>query len=96
MTEKNVIRFRLDGVDYTLKGEMSVERLEKIVHIVEETIAEIRTVAPNYSAVRASTLAALQLAEELLDARDENAQVMAEANIGGQYSYDFNLPKRKK
>lgn len=71
MAEKNVIRFRLDGVDYTLKGEMSVERLEKIVHIVEEKIAEIRTVAPNYSAVRASTLAALQLAEELLDARDE-------------------------
>lgn len=96
MAKENIVRFRLDGVDYTLKGEMSAERLEQIVRMVEDKVAEIRKVAPNYSAVRASTLAALHFAEALLDLQDENAQLLAEANIGGQYSYDFHLPKRKK
>lgn len=86
MADHSVMRFRLDGVDYTLRGDMSQERLREIIGLVEERINGIRAASPHYSAVRASTLAALQLAEALLDARDENAELLAEANIGASYS----------
>lgn len=95
MAEDNVLRFRMDGVEYALRGAMSEERLREIVRITEEKVCAIRQASPNYSAVKVSTLAALQLAEELLDAREEGAAVLAEANIGGQYSYNFSLPPRK-
>lgn len=95
MTKQNVLRFKLDGVEYTLKGDMPRERMERIVQMVEEKIEQIRTISPHYSAVRASTLAALQLAEALVDAEEENEQVLAEANIGGQYQYRFLPPKQE-
>ena len=94
MMKDNVLRFRLDGMEYTLRGDMSQERMERIVKMVEGKIAEIRSVAPQYSAARAATLAALQLAETLVEVEEENEQVMAEANIGGQYQYRFHIPKR--
>lgn len=97
MTKDTVLRFRLDGVDYTLRGDMSREKMEEVVRLVEVKIAAIRALSPQYSGVRAATLAALQLAEELAQAREENEQVFAEADIGGadsQYSYNFRLPKK--
>jgi|GEM_PF-2173547 len=83
MARDNCIRFRLDGVDYMLRGDKSPRQLETIVRMVEQKISDIRRLAPGYSSMRASTLAALQLAEELIEAREEYADLLREAGIGG-------------
>ena len=80
--KENVLRFKLDGAEYTLRGDMSVERLETVVKLVEQKVSGIREIMPNYTAVRVSTLAALQLAADLLDAREENELILAEARSG--------------
>lgn len=82
MADNNFLSFRLDGVDYTLRGDMSRERMEAIVRSVEEKIAAIRTQAPYYSQSRAATLAALQIAAELMELKDEYAAFAGEANVG--------------
>ncbi len=82
MADNNFLRFRLDGIDYTLRGDISKERMETIIRTVEEKIQAIRTAAPYYSQARAATLAALQLSEQLLDLKDEYAAFAGEANVG--------------
>lgn len=79
MASVNTLRFRLDGLEYVLRGEKSPEQLQLIVDQVCQKVDEIRQVAPNYSAVRASTLAALQLAEELLEVKEEARLLLEEA-----------------
>ena len=79
MTRKHTVRFRMEGLEYALQGEKSEEELQRIVDLVCRKVDAIKAVVPNYSAVRTSTLAALQLAEELLDARDESRQLLDEA-----------------
>ncbi len=82
MAKNNYLRFRLDGVEYTLRGDMSQEKMEAIVKVVEDKIAAIRNQAPHYSQVRTATLAALQLSEELLELREEYAAFAGEAGVG--------------
>ena len=82
MAQENVLRFRLDGIEYTLKGDIGQERMREVISLVEDKLSSIRGHSPNYSNVRAATLAALQRAEELLALREENDLIFAEANIG--------------
>jgi len=81
MAATNFLRFRLDGVEYTLRSDKSQEQLERIVKAVEEKISEIREQAPHYSQCRTATLAALQLSEELLDVREEYGDFAKEAGL---------------
>ena len=39
MAKNNYLRFRLDGVEYTLRGDMSQEKMEAIVKVVEDKIS---------------------------------------------------------
>ena len=81
---QNVYRFHLNGMDYMLRGDKTTAEMEEIVSAVEEKIQLIREAAPGYSGLRAATLAAIQLSEELLDAKRENAALLAEVNLGGE------------
>lgn len=87
MTRENSIQFRLDGMDYLLRGDKSPEQLAAIVRLVEQKVTDIRRQAPAYSGVRTSTLAALQLAEELLEAQEEYAALLREADIGARFDF---------
>ena len=89
MSKDSVLRFNLNGMDYTLRGDMSEERLQRIVSMVENKIANILEIAPGYSTTRAAVLAALQLAEDVLNAEEENEQMIMEATVGGGYQYRF-------
>lgn len=81
---QNVYRFRLNGMDYQLRGDKTTEEMEEIVAAVDEKLQSIREAAPGYSGLRATTLAAIQLSEELLEARREISALLAEVNLGGQ------------
>jgi len=82
MAAPNVFHFRLDGVDYTLRGNMSREKMAEIVRVVEDKIMVIRDEAPYYSQARAAVLAAIQLSEELIDLKAEYAAFAGEADVG--------------
>lgn len=82
MAKNNYLHFRLDGVEYTLRGDMSQEKMEAIVKAVEDKISAIRELAPQYSQARTATLAALQLAEELQNIKEEYAAFAGEAGVG--------------
>ena len=82
MAAPTVYHFRLDGVDYTLRGNMSGDKMAEIVRVVEEKITAIRDEAPYYSQARAAILAAIQLSEELIDVKAEYAAFAGEADVG--------------
>jgi cell division protein ZapA (FtsZ GTPase activity inhibitor) len=84
MEAQNFLRFRMDSIDYTLRGDMSQERMELIVKKVEEKVNAIREQAPYYSQARVATLAALQISEELLELKSEYAAFAGEANVGAE------------
>lgn len=84
MVAQNFFQFRLDNLEYTLRGNMKKERMERIVRAVEEKITAIRCQCPYYSQARAATLAAIQLSEELLDIKEEYAAFAGEADVGAE------------
>ncbi|MBQ6808443.1 MAG: cell division protein ZapA [Firmicutes bacterium] len=90
MANDNIYRFRLFGVDYTLCGDKAPAEMEMIVRMVEQKMESIQELAPGYSTMRTVTLAALQLAEELYDARKDYTDMLFEANIGAEYDL-FNM-----
>ena len=92
MARENNLRFRLDGTEYVLRGDKSVEQMQSIVDMVEQKVADIRRIAPAYSTTKTAMLAALQMAEDLVDARADYAALLSEANIGAKYDL-FNSNK---
>lgn len=94
-SKQNVLRFQLNGAEYTLRGDMSVKRLETIVQLVEQKVVAIKELSPNYTAVRVATLAALQLAADLLDLREENEMMLAEAKSGANVRQSGSAPKKR-
>ena len=46
---QNVYRFRLNGMDYQLRGDKTTEEMEEIVAAVDEKLQSIREAAPGYS-----------------------------------------------
>jgi len=83
MAEESVVKVDLDGVAYTLRGISGEERLRQTAAIVERKIAAVRELCPHYSSVRATMLAALQIAEEMLALQDEYLEMLEVADIGG-------------
>lgn len=79
MTSYNTVRFSLEGMEFTLRGDKSPEQLQRIADLVCQNAAQIKAMTPNYPPVRLVTLTALNLAEELLDAREEISQLLEEA-----------------
>ena len=88
MGAHNSMKFQLDGIAYTLHGDMNKAKMEKIVNSVDAKIKEVREQAPNYSQVRTATLAALLLAEELYDLKEEYAAFAGEADVGADTLFD--------
>lgn len=79
MTSYNTVRFSLEGMEFALRGDKSPEQLQRIADLVCQNAAQIKAMLPNYPPVRLVTLTALNLAEELLDAREEVSQLLEEA-----------------
>jgi cell division protein ZapA (FtsZ GTPase activity inhibitor) len=88
MGADNSMEFQLDGIAYTLHGDMDKAKMERIVESVEKKISEVREQAPYYSRVRAATLAAILLAEELYDVKEEYATLVGEADTGEDTLFD--------
>ncbi|HET6516078.1 MAG TPA: cell division protein ZapA [Thermodesulfovibrionales bacterium] len=59
------------GQKYTIRGDAPDEHIEKLVAYVNSKIQEVYKNAPNTAPLKASILAAIDIADELYRLRDE-------------------------
>lgn len=78
----NTLTATLDGVSYTLRGDASLPQLQQTVDAVQRKLVAIRRAAPHYSGQRVAMLAALQLAEELVQLQEEYLEMLEAADLG--------------
>ena len=71
----NSIEVYILGQKYTIKGDASEEHIRKLASFVDEKLKEVHNNAPNISPVKASILAALNIADELFKLRDEQEEM---------------------
>lgn len=90
MAEEYVLKVELDGVSYVLRGVGGEERLQETARLVEQKIASVRQLCPHYSTTRATMLAALQLADEMLALQDEYLEMLEAADIGAAANISKN------
>ena len=86
MVEETVVKVDLDGATYVLRGMTGEARLRQTAALVERKIAGVRKMCPHYSSARATMLAALQIAEEMLALQDEYQDMLDVADIGGIFA----------
>ena len=83
MTKEAIVPVELDGLTYVLRGTGGEERLRQTAAMVAQKIAAARTHSPHYSPTRTAMLAALQIAEEMLELQEEYLEMLEAADIGG-------------
>jgi cell division protein ZapA len=83
MTKEAVLQVELDGLTYVLRGTGGEEKLRQSADMVAQKIAAARARSPHYSSTRTAMLAALQIAEEMLNLQEEYLEMLEAADIGG-------------
>ncbi|MBM4128486.1 MAG: cell division protein ZapA [Nitrospira sp.] len=63
------------GQRYTIKGDAPEEHIRKLAAFVDEKLREIYNSSPNITPVKASILAALNIADELIRLKDEQEEL---------------------
>jgi cell division protein ZapA len=63
------------GQKYTIKGEASEEQIRKLAAYVDSKLKEVYNLSPNITPVKASILAALNIADELFRLKNEQDEM---------------------
>jgi cell division protein ZapA len=71
----NSIEVYILGQKYTIKGEASEEHIRKLAAFVDNKLKEVHNTAPNIAPVKASILAALNIADELFKLKNEQEEM---------------------
>jgi cell division protein ZapA len=79
-TKKNVVKVNILGGEYTLRTETSPEHARAVAAYVDDAISEVMQGGNMVESHKAAILAALRIAGELFEARDEAARVAASIN----------------
>lgn len=69
---KNILNATILNEEYTLAGDLPLEKLEEIARHVDQKMREVNRRLPMASYKKVAVLAALNIAEELVLARAEN------------------------
>jgi cell division protein ZapA len=77
-TRKNVVKVTILGGEYTLRTETSPEHARAVAAYVDEAISDTMQGGPMVESHKAAILAALRIAGELFEARDEAARLGAQ------------------
>jgi len=77
--DKQKVTLRVAGKEYALVSSDSPEHLSRVAHYVDRQITET-VFATRASKENAAVLVALNLADELMKAKDENARLRRELN----------------
>jgi cell division protein ZapA len=76
-TRKNVVKVNILGGEYTLRTETSPEHARAVAAYVDDALTETMHSGPMVESHKAAILAALRIAGELFEARDEAARIAA-------------------
>ena len=74
-SRKNVVKVTILGGEYTLRTETSPEHAQAVAAYVDDTISETMQGSQMVESHKAAILAALRIAGELFEARDEAARL---------------------
>ena len=69
--EKRVVKVNIFGTEYPIKGESNVEYIQEIARFVDEKMIEIDKTLSIKSSLKVAILAALNIADELFQEREE-------------------------
>ncbi len=76
---KNILNATILNEEYTLAGDQPLEKLEEIARYVDLKMREVNRRLPMASYKKVAVLAALNIAEELMLAKEkDNSQVLAD------------------
>ncbi len=75
-TKKNVVKVNILGGEYTIRTETTPEHTRAVAAYVDDAISETMQ-GPMVESHKAAILAALRIAGELFEARDESARLAA-------------------
>ena len=78
--EKNRVRIQIGLKHYTLTGTESEASLYRIAAYVDRKMKEISEAAPSLSTTDVATLAAVNMADELLRLKDEQSEMHERLN----------------
>lgn len=69
--EKNTLRVNIFGTEYVLKGDSSLEHMQRVATLVDQKMREISQSGTIKSNTKLAILAALNIADEYFKTRDE-------------------------
>jgi len=75
-TKPNRVRVDIFGTEYTLRGQLPSDHIRYIATMVDDCMNEIATQIPVLDAKRIAVLAAVRIAEDLLELRAEYADLL--------------------
>lgn len=78
MTKKNVVNVTIQGADYTLRTETPPEHARAIAEYVDQVITETMESGARIESHKAAILAALRIAGELFEARQQTGELASE------------------
>ncbi|MEO5904457.1 MAG: cell division protein ZapA [Gemmatimonadaceae bacterium] len=79
-TKKNIVTVMILGGEYTLRTETSPEHAQAIAAYVDNAISETMESGPRVEIHKAAILAALRIAGELFEAREQTRVLTSEMN----------------
>lgn len=71
----NSVEVYILGQRYTIKGDAPEEHIRKLAAYVDSKLKEVHNASPNITPVKASILAALNIADELFKLRNEQDEM---------------------
>ena len=77
MSKMNVVSVTIQGAEYTLRTETSAEHAQAVAAYVDQVIDETLSSGARIESQKAAILAALRIAGELFEARDQADSVAA-------------------
>jgi cell division protein ZapA (FtsZ GTPase activity inhibitor) len=77
MTKMNVVSVTIQGAEYTLRTETSPEHAQAVAAYVDQVIDETLSSGARIESQKAAILAALRIAGELFEARDQADSISA-------------------
>lgn len=72
---KNVVNLTIQGAEYTLRTESSPEHVHAVAAYVDQVITETMESGARIESHKAAILAALRIAGELFEARDQSDEM---------------------
>lgn len=78
MAERTVTNVEIAGEEYTIRSEASEDYTLECARLVNQTLSEIRTRSSLVEVHKAAILAAMALADQLFQAREESERLRSE------------------